>query len=80
MVSLGQAIEDDPRTPFQRARLPVLRKYCDEKEIPYPGNITKNKILLIIQAHDEVDVGHMMPVVKAKKKATKKKTDKMLTA
>lgn len=75
MVSLGRAIEDDARTPFQRARLTVLRKYCDEKEIPYPGNITKNKILLLIQAHDDVDVGHIMPVVKAKKKSAK-----MLTA
>lgn len=69
MVSLGQAIEDDPRTPFERARLTVLRKYCDEKEIPYSGNITKNKILLLISANTDIDVGHIMPVVKATKAA-----------
>ena len=59
---LGQSTEDDKRTPFQRARLPELHRYCKAKGIEVAGNARKDQILMIIMARGEVSAGDVMPM------------------
>lgn len=76
MAQLGQSTEDDKRTPFQRARLPELHRYCVAKGIKVKGNARKDEILLIISAQGEVSVNDLMPMVSTKSvKASKYEPD-----
>lgn len=60
-MSLGQAMEFDEGTNFQRARRFELMDYCHERNITVASDATKDEILKVI------DVAPLIPVETAKR-------------